>query len=1094
VDFALLGPVAVGDDGHDVPLSGPKQRALLVLLLLDANRVVSRDRLIDGLWGERPPPSASHTLDDYLSRLRKVLGPDRLIRHPPGYLLRVEPLELDLDRFSHQLEAGRAALARGDPIDAASKLRAALALWRGVPLADVLNEPFAAREADRLEGLRLDALQDRIAADLALGRAGELVSELEQLVRDHPLRERLVGQLMLALYREGRQDAALEAFRRTRLQLVAELGLEPGAPLRRLEREILDQDPSLDVARPRRVTLARRRRPVWVATIAAICVAAIAFGLIARPGGTPASDPVARADGGLARLDARSGAIVATATTGGLGAIADAGGALWLADPVGNALLRADAGSGRVVDRVPLAAQPGAVATGDGDVWVAETGGTSLQHVAAATDTVTQSVSLPSTPGGLCLCAGALWVTAPGNRSLTELNARTGTVRRTVRLAISPTELVAAAGALWVSDYDAGTITQVDPRSGSAVGTVHVGQGPDALTVGGGAVWVANRLDGTVSRIDPSHATVAATIAAGGAPTALAYARGAVWVADGESGTVARIDPTSGVVAGAVRVGGQPRAISAAGATLWIGSAPLSAHRGGTFVTLASRRFSSVDPQIEYEMPAAQFLGLIYDGLVAYDHTTGAEGLRLVPDLAMSLPSPADGGRTYTFRLRPGLRYSDGRPVLASDFARGMSRLFRVSSPGAGFFTSLAGGRACARRPAACSLARGVRADDAARTVAFHLATADPYFLPKLTLGFVVPIPPGTPTREVGGAHPMPGTGPYRFASIGGREFRMVRNPRFREWSAAAQPDGNPDALVWRFGSSPERNAETVADGRADWAPDTPSNLAAVARHHPGAVHSNTFPTELFAQLNTRRPPFDDLRVRRALNFAIDRRAIVDLKGGPLASTPSCQVIPAGLQGHRGYCPYTLDPRRSGRWLATDLKRARALVAASGTRGAPVTVWTVSDNGAADPVARTLAATLRRLGYRARVHVLSSDRLGRLPAHARWAMQLLPIEFGPDYPSPSEIFSLFLACRGAFTWRQFCDHRLDHRLRHLDALTVRSPARAAALWPDLDRQMVRRAVWIPLVDDRIVDVTSARLRNYQFSPVYHFMPAQAGLR
>jgi YVTN family beta-propeller protein len=1093
VDFAILGPVAVRRDGHDVPLGGPKQRALLALLLLDANRAVSRDRLIDGLWGERPPRSASHTLDDYVSRLRKALGPDRLTRRPPGYVVRVEPLELDLDRFTQQAEAGRAALARGDPVRAAPALRAALALWRGAALADVLDEPFAAREADRLDGMRLETLQDRIDADLALGSAGELVPELEQLVRDHPLRERLVGQLMLALYRAGRQDAALEAFRATRLRLVEELGLEPGAPLRRLEREILQQDPSLEVARPRRIAVAPRRRPVWIAAIAAILGAALAAALIARPGDTPASGSSPRTDGGLARLDSHSGAIVATAGTQGVGAIAEAGGALWLADPEGNALLRADADTGQVVDRLPLAAQPGALVAGRGDVWVAETGGTSLQHVAAATDTVTQSVALDSAPGSMCLCGDALWVTAPGNRSLVELDPRSGAVRRTIRLTFSPTDLVAAAGALWVSDHDAGTLTEIDPRSGSAVGTVHVGQGPAALAAGGGAVWVANRLDGTVSQIDPLRTAVSATVAAGSAPAALAFAGGSLWVADADSGTVARVDPARGAIAGDVRVGGRPSSISAAGGSLWVGSRPAPAHRGGTFVTLATRRFLSIDPQIDYELPPAQFLGLVHDGLVGYDRTTGAEGLRLVPDLALALPAPAAGGRTYAFRLRPGLRYSDGRPVLASDFARAMVRLFRVSSPGAGFFTGVAGGRACARRPATCSLAKGVRADDAARTVVFHLTAADPYFLPKLTLGFVVPIPSGTPMRGVGD-HPIPGTGPYRFASVGRREMRMVRNPRFREWSAAAQPGGNPDALVWRFGSSPERNAEAVAAGRGDWAPDSPADLAALARRHPGALHSNLFPSVLFAQLNTRRPPFDDVRARRALNFAVDRAAIVGLKGGPLASTPTCQVIPAGLPGHRRSCPYTLDPRRDGRWLAPDLPRARALVAASGTQGAHVTVWSVSDDGAADPVARAIAATLRRLGYRAQVRVISSERIASLPARARWAMQVLPVEFGPDYPSPSEIFSLFLACRGGFTWHQFCDRRIDRGIRRLDALSVTAPARAAALWSRLDRRVVREAAWVPLVDDRIVDIHSPRVANFEFSPVYHFLPAQAELR
>ncbi len=185
MEFAILGPVEVRLNGNPVPLGGPKPRALLAMLLLEANSVVSRDRLIEGLWGERLPPTAGHTLDDYISRLRKALGADRIERRPPGYLVRVEPGELDLARFDSLLEEGREQLTRSDAAAAAETLRNALGLWRGPALADVLNEPFASVEADRIEDKRLSALEDRIEADLALGGGSELVAELEALVRQH---------------------------------------------------------------------------------------------------------------------------------------------------------------------------------------------------------------------------------------------------------------------------------------------------------------------------------------------------------------------------------------------------------------------------------------------------------------------------------------------------------------------------------------------------------------------------------------------------------------------------------------------------------------------------------------------------------------------------------------------------------------------------------------------------------------------------------------------------------------------------------------------------------------------------------------------
>jgi DNA-binding SARP family transcriptional activator len=240
VEFGVLGPVEARLDGEPLPLGGPKPRALVAMLLLDANDVVSRDQLIQGLWAEQPPASAEHSLDDYVSRLRRVLGAGRLERRSPGYLLRVESGELDLDRFERALADGRAHLIADDPAAAVAAFDEALGLWRGSALADLVEEPFAAAEAGRLEERRLLCGEERIDALLALGGGPDLVPELERLVAEHPFRERLLGQLMVALYRSGRQADALAAYQRGRSRLAGELGLEPSMPLRSLERQVLD--------------------------------------------------------------------------------------------------------------------------------------------------------------------------------------------------------------------------------------------------------------------------------------------------------------------------------------------------------------------------------------------------------------------------------------------------------------------------------------------------------------------------------------------------------------------------------------------------------------------------------------------------------------------------------------------------------------------------------------------------------------------------------------------------------------------------------------------------------------------------------------
>ena len=246
MEFRVLGSLEVVDHDGPVALGAPKQRALLAVLLLHRGEPVSSDRLIDEIWGEQPPASANKLVQGYVSNLRKVLGDGRLVTQGRGYMLRIEPGQTDVDRFEALAAGGRRELEQeGDALTAAAALREALGVWRGPPLADFAYERFAQAEIARLDEARLAALEDRIDADLASGEHARLVGELEALVREHPVRERLRGQLMLALYRSGRQADALEAYREARGWLRDELGLEPGHELRDLERAILAQDPAL---------------------------------------------------------------------------------------------------------------------------------------------------------------------------------------------------------------------------------------------------------------------------------------------------------------------------------------------------------------------------------------------------------------------------------------------------------------------------------------------------------------------------------------------------------------------------------------------------------------------------------------------------------------------------------------------------------------------------------------------------------------------------------------------------------------------------------------------------------------------------------
>ena len=255
MDYRILGPLEALDGERQLPLGGAKQRAVLAVLLLHANETLTRDVIVDELWGEDAPPTAAKVLQNCVSALRKELPPDTIRTVAGAYSITLEPGELDRDRFERLLAEGRAALEAGDHADAAEQFRRALALWRGAPLSDFSYEGFAQNEIKRLEELHVAALEDRIEAELALGHHDELVPELEALVTRHPLRERLRGQLMLALYRAGRQAEALESYRAARRTLLAELGIEPGRALRELEQAILAQVPALDAAK-------RQQQPV----------------------------------------------------------------------------------------------------------------------------------------------------------------------------------------------------------------------------------------------------------------------------------------------------------------------------------------------------------------------------------------------------------------------------------------------------------------------------------------------------------------------------------------------------------------------------------------------------------------------------------------------------------------------------------------------------------------------------------------------------------------------------------------------------------------------------------------------------------------
>ena len=1124
IDYRILGPLEISADGRMIEIGGPKQRALLAILLLRANELVPRDVLVHELWGERPPAGARGSLEVYVSRLRKALAAagngQAVVTRPGGYCLQLAGGQLDVDRFERLVAEGRSALAGNAPEQAEASLRTALRLWRGNALGDLGCEPFAQVETGRLEELRLGAVEDRIEAGLALGRHADLVSELEALVATHPLRERLRGQLMIALYRYGRQAEALEAYQAARRTLVEELGLEPGPALQRLERAILQQDASLEL--PGRAVAGpapglapgpgqsspagagRRRHQVRViaAAVAAVVLAAtlVVVGTAHRGQATLAGA------NGLVAVDTASGRLVAAAPLNGAPeAVSSGARSVWVADPGGEAVTRIDPGSGAAVDRILVGGEPGSVVSGDGAIWAASTDAASVTRIDPVTGGVTQTIPLPAVNlGAIAYGAGRLWVADPGAHELFEIDPVSGSLRRTLSLDLQPSAIAVRGGAIWVAGYNDATVDRLTPASGRVTGRVHVGNGPAALAFGGGSLWVANSLDATVSRVDPGTLAVRAPIPVGSDPDALAASVGSVWVASQYSGTVSRVDLRRDQVVARVAVGGAPTSLAMGGGRLWVTVAANGAsHRGGTFVIVTPlsltstlpTTLASVDPAFYNFAFNPQFTGLAYDSLVTFQQSPGAGGTRLVPDLALAIPAPADGGSTYAFRLRPGIRYSDGQMLRAGDFRRGTERLFRVQSPGASLFAGILGAAACIRHAASCDLSRGIVTDDAARTVVFHLTAPDPDFLFNLTQdAFAAPIPPGTPDHQIT-AHFVPGTGPYRVAAASATRIRFARNPFFREWSHAAQPAGNPDAIVWQAEPTVQDAVTAVEHGRADWmfGQIPRAQYQQLRLHNPSELHSSPQPGVDFAPLNTHMAPFNDVRVRRALNYAIDRRTLVRLFGGPVFATVTCQPITPGLPGYRRYCPYTRHPRADGAYTGPDLARARRLVAESGTAGERVDVWGMTDNPSVPRgITAYLGGVLRTLGYRVHLHLIPGARFTQT---MRKGLQLSTDgDWAANYPDPASYVPQFFGCGGGNSNGYYCNAALDRQMRQARLLELSHPARAAALWASIDHQITDAAVWVPTVNQREVDLVSNRLRNYENNPVWGLLVDQSWLR
>ena len=752
-------------------------------------------------------------------------------------------------------------------------------------------------------------------------------------------------------------------------------------------------------------------------------------------------------------------------------AVAVGPGAVWMAADRDGTVSRIDPETHEVVATVKVGRGPSELAADRGGVWAASAQDGSVSYVSARTNTVSEKIGAGS-PSGVCLLDGDVWVPGASAGTILRIDPRTRE-RRTITLGASSSSITCGEGGVWTVG-DGGRLMGVSPATNSVLRTVDVGAGAGALAAGEGAVWVANVLNGTVTRVDPERGVVTATVTIGSddEPIGLTAANGSIWVANRRAHTLARIDPERAVVTERLRLGNEPRAVAPAGGRVWAAVAATGAgHRGGTLRIAMDDSIDALDadPATSYDLRAWMLLSNAHDGLTAYRRSGGRAGTQVVPDLAQSLPTPSEGGRTYTFVVRPGVRFSTGEPVRASDVRRGIERSLATEQAAFGLLGPIA----------------SVEADDRSRTVVIRLQRPDPDMLYRLALPFAAAVPPGTPEPPA----VVPATGPYRIAALDGRHLRLERNPHFRVWAPIARPDGYPDVIEAAFHLDADEAAAAIRAGRRDYAPvdQFSTGVRGLERRAPGLIREAELLQSSWIFLNTREPPFDRLDARRAVSLAIDRPAAVRAFGGEHVARETCHILPPTSSGYRPGCP------------ARDLREARRLVRRSGTRGARVTLW-AGDPGftSLNPV---IVRALRAIGYRTRVHNVPMERFFRSAGDPAKRVQIAATAWVADFPSDSSFLTATFSCaalraKAPFNANnsQFCDRRVDALIRRAGEAQTSDPAAADALWARAEGRILDAAAAVPLFNPISTNLVGTRVRNDQSHPQWGFLPDQAWIR
>jgi peptide/nickel transport system substrate-binding protein len=521
-----------------------------------------------------------------------------------------------------------------------------------------------------------------------------------------------------------------------------------------------------------------------------------------------------------------------------------------------------------------------------------------------------------------------------------------------------------------------------------------------------------------------------------------------------------------------------------------------TAHKGGTFTILANSAFGVADPAQNYTLEEWQLLIDTHDGLVGFAKVGGLAGTKIVPDLATSIPTPTNGGKTYVFHIRRGIKFSNGQTLKPSDFVTTFERQFTVPGP-TSFYSGIVGANKCSTK--GCNLSKGVVANDSAYTLTINLTAPDPELMDQLTLPFAYAVPASTSPKLTGNNVP-PGTGPYMWKSYNpNTEAVLVRNPYFHVWSAVAQPPGYPNEIIEKYGLQVSDEVTQVQNGSANEVFDgdqIPSDQLSQLNSpkYAGQVHVNTLTADWYFALNTSRPPFNNLLARQAINYAANRSAYVKIAGGPSLAVPTCQILPPNFPSYTPDCPYTAGTNHT-KWTAPDVAKAKQLVQQSHTAGMKVVV-----DGTNDQVGKALVeqmvSDLNAIGYKATPQLLAasiqypfvqnSSNAGKW--NVGWSA------WYQDYPAPSDFLNVLLGCGNIHpnsdaspNIAEFCNKTIQAKINQAETTAATNPSGAAALWTQVDHMDTTQAPWVDLYNPKQIDFLSKNVHGYSWNPQWYIL-------